>query len=69
MTDQIDDNPPITCPYCGSTDQEYIYHGEWVCGDCNEHWNERWKDDDSQPATGDGNGDQRDEDQRSRKPV
>lgn len=36
-----EDNPPITCPLCGSTDQEYIYAGEWICGDCDERWNER----------------------------
>lgn len=46
----------IRCPYCGSTDQEYIYAGEWICGDCNERWNERLPN----PATGDGDGDQHD---------
>lgn len=50
-----DDNPPITCPYCGSTDQEYIYAGEWICGDCDERWNER---DLPNPAGSDGNGNQ-----------
>lgn len=36
-----EDNPSITCPYCGSTDQEYIFVGDWICGDCGERWNER----------------------------
>lgn len=52
---QADDNPPITCPHCGSTDQEYIYAGEWICGDCGKHWNDRWSDD-LDPATGHSDG-------------